>query len=216
MKTLLFVICLVVSLVFLVFLIWRLLSRRLTLPCPSWLHWLVEIENPFAKANRASVIVEHLDLKQGMKVLDAGCGAGRLTIPVAQKLGSQSEVVAMDIQEGMLDIVKKKTQAVNLNNIRYLQAKIGDGKLESNYYDRALLITVLGEIPQREVALKELFNALKPGGILLVSETIFDPHFQSKKTVTIMAQASGFNIKNIFGNRFSYNILLEKPSTLHR
>lgn len=70
---------------------------RWSLPCPSWLHWLVELENPFANANRASIIIEHLDLKPGINVLDAGCGSGRLTILIAQKLGTQSRIVAMDV-----------------------------------------------------------------------------------------------------------------------
>ena len=199
------------SLVVLVLIFWRLLSRRWSLPCPSWLHVLVELDNPFAKANRSGVIIEHLKLKPGMKILDAGCGTGRLTIPAARNLGEQSEIVAMDVQEGMLNIVKKKAQAENLKNIRFLQAKIGEGKLESNYYDRILLITVLGEIPEQVSALKELFKSLKPGGILLVSETIFDIHFQSRTTVTKLAQEAGFKIEDFYGNRCSYNILLVKP-----
>jgi len=99
---------LLLSLVVLVLIFWRLLSRRWSLPCPSWLHVLVELDNPFAKANRSGVIIEHLKLKPGMKILDAGCGTGRLTIPAARNLGEQSEIVAMDVQEGMLNIVKKR------------------------------------------------------------------------------------------------------------
>jgi ubiquinone/menaquinone biosynthesis C-methylase UbiE len=211
MKILMGVFWVLLSLVVLVLIFWRLLSRRWSLPCPSWLHVLVELDNPFAKANRSGVIIEHLKLKPGMKILDAGCGTGRLTIPAARNLGEQSEIVAMDVQEGMLNIVKKKAQAENLKNIRFLQAKIGEGKLESNYYDRILLITVLGEIPEQVSALKELFKSLKPGGILLVSETIFDIHFQSRTTVTKLAQEAGFKIEDFYGNRCSYNILLVKP-----
>src|SRR5512134_1409969 len=61
-------------------LIWRLSSRRHSLPCPSWLGWMVEMDNPFTKVNRARVIVGLLGLAPGMKVLDAGCGPGRLTL----------------------------------------------------------------------------------------------------------------------------------------
>jgi predicted methyltransferase len=58
--------------------------------------------------------------------------------------------------------------------------------------------------------LHEIFAALKPGGILLVEETIRDPHFQSRSTVTRLAGAAGFI--EFFGNRFSYALTLEKPS----
>jgi predicted methyltransferase len=60
--------------------------------------------------------------------------------------------------------------------------------------------------------LHEIFAALKPGGILLVEETIRDPHFQSRSTVTRLAGAAGFIEKEFFGNRFSYALTLEKPS----
>ena len=41
----------------------------------------------------------------------------------------------------------------------------------------------LGKIPGQSTVLRELYNALKPGGILSVTEVIFDPHFQRRETV---------------------------------
>ena len=134
---------------------WRLASRRHSLPCPVWLRWLVELDNPFTKTNRAASIVRHLDLEPGMAVLDAGCGPGRLTIPLARQAGPRGEVVAMDIQPGMLSRAREKAQAANLTNIRFLQAGVGEGNLGRNQFDRALLVTVLGEIQDRKGAMKE-------------------------------------------------------------
>jgi 2-polyprenyl-3-methyl-5-hydroxy-6-metoxy-1,4-benzoquinol methylase len=200
-----------VGLVILIFIIWRLVSRRRSLPCPVWLRWLVELDNPFTETNRADVIVRNLDLQPGMKVLDVGCGPGRLTIPIAQQIGPQGEVVAVDIQAGMLRRAQEKAQAAQLANIRFLQAGAGEGKLERSQYDRALLVTVLGEIPDRERALKEIYEALKPGGILSVTELIFDPHFQRRDTVLRLAGAAGFREKKFFGDRIAFTMNLEKP-----
>lgn len=190
---------------------WRLASRRHSLPCPSWLRWLVELDNPFARTNRAAVIVQHLDLEPGMAVLDAGCGPGRLTIPVARQVGPGGEVVAMDIQPRMLSRVREKALAANLTNVRFLQAGVGEGKLGRNLFDRALLVTVLGEISDRKRALKEIFDALQPGGILSVTEIIFDPHFQGRYTVLSLSGAAGFREKAFFGNRIAFTLNLEKP-----
>ena len=200
-----------VGLILLISFVWRFTSRRYSLPCPSWLRWVVELDNPFTQTNKASVIIQHLDLLPGMKVLDVGCGPGRLTIPIAEQVGSQGGVTAVDIQAGMLRRVQEKADAANLNNIRFLQVGAGEGKLERSQYERALLVTVLGEIPNREGALKEIFDALKPGGILSVTEVIFDPHFQSRDTILQLASTVGFQEMKFFGNRVAFTLNLEKP-----
>jgi len=192
--------------------IWRLASQRHSLPCPAWLSWLVELDNPFARTNRAAVIVEHLAIEAGMSVVDVGCGPGRLTIPVARQVGEGGTVVALDIQAGMLERARHKAQQAGLNNIEFIQAGIGEGKLPLGQFDRALLVTVLGEIPEQQPALQEIFSALKPGGILSVTEIIFDPHFQRRSSVTKLATEAGFQEQAFFGNRVAYTLNFVKPS----
>jgi len=192
-------------------LIWRLSSQRHKLPCPSWLSWMVEMDNPFTEANRARVIIGHLGLAPNMKVLDAGCGPGRLTLPLAQAVCPQGEVTALDIQEGMLARVREKVRAAGLQNVQFIQAGLGEGKLAQAYYDRAVLVTVLGEIPDQRAALKEIYSALKPGGVLSVTEVIFDPHFQRREPVTRLAQAAGFQEKAFYGRSLAYTMHFEKP-----
>ena len=211
MTTLVYICSGLIGLGLLTALIWRFTSRRHSLPCPIWLRWLVELDNPFTKTNRANVIIQHLNLHSGMKVLDIGCGPGRLTIPVAKQIGPQGEVVAIDIQAGMLRRAQEKAKAAHLSNIRFLQVGVGEGKLERNRYDRALMVTVLGEIPDRKTALQEIFETLTPGGILSVTEVIFDPHFQGRGTVRELAAAVGFKEQVCFGNRLSFTMNLEKP-----
>lgn len=195
----------------LVSIVWRFSSHRHELPCPAWLHTLVEMDNPFTKVHHAGEIIRLLDVQSGMKVLDAGCGPGRLVLPLAQIVGNQGEITAMDIQHEMLNRVGEKARAVNLNNIRFLNAGLGENNLESNYYDRALLVTVLGEIPNQAAALQEIYNALKPGGILSITEIIFDPHFQSRSKVLQLMLATGFQEKSSFGKKLAYTIHFVKP-----
>jgi ubiquinone/menaquinone biosynthesis C-methylase UbiE len=189
---------------------WRFLSQRVSIPCPSWLYWLVELDNPFAKACHAQTVVEHLDISSGMKMLDVGAGSGRITIPLAEKVGPYGTVTAMDMQEGMLKVIQEKAHKYHLGNIRVLHAGVGGRALEHNYYDRAVLATVLGEIPDQKAALQEIYTALKPGGILSVSEMIFDPHFQSQKSVIALAQSVGFHEKKMLGRWFAYTIQFYK------
>lgn len=195
-----------------IFALWRFASRRQSLPCPVWLHWLVDIEIPFARTNRTSVIIEHLDLQPGMSLLDMGCGLGRLSLPAAQKVGENGKVVAVDIQAGMLRRSEEKARQAGVHNIVFLQAAAGEGKLPHGEFDRALLVLVLGEIPDRETALREIYEALKPGGILSITEIVFDPHFQPQGTVRKLAEQTGFREKAVFGNKIAYTMHLQKPA----
>ena len=122
MTTLAYILLGLIGVVALVAVVWRGASRRRSLPCPTWLSRLVELDNPFTETNRAAVIVERLELQPGMAVLDVGCGPGRVAIPIASKVGPDGEVVAVDIQPGMLRRAQEKARAAKVTNIRFLEA----------------------------------------------------------------------------------------------
>src|SRR6516225_860363 len=68
MATVAYILLGLVGLIGLVAVIWRVGSRRRSVPCPVWLRWLVALDNPFTKTNRAAVIVERLEIEPGMAV----------------------------------------------------------------------------------------------------------------------------------------------------
>lgn len=173
---------------------------------------MVELDNPFTKNNHASTIISCLTLEPKMTIIDIGCGPGRITIPLAQQLEKTLEITAMDLQQGMLEKVKTKAAKLGLKNIQFLQKKIRPGVLQKNYYDRALLVSVLGEIPEqdKEKSLRAIYDALKPGGILVISEIIFDPHFQNKKKIRNLALKAGFRESTIFGYRLAFTVQFKK------
>ena len=194
-----------------IWIVWKLVSRRKSLPCPSWLYRMVEMENPLAKNSQAKTILAGLGVAEGMTVLDAGCGPGRVTLHLAKAVGADGKVIAVDLQQGMLDVVQRKAQQKGLAMIAFEKLSLGEGKLPAYQADRAVLAAVLGEIPQQAAALQEVYAALKPGGILAVAETIFDPHYQRKSHVLDLAQAAGFEEVAFNGNCLAYTVYLQKP-----
>lgn len=195
---------------FIIFYCWRYLSKSYKLPCPFWLSFLVELDNPLTKSNHADVIIENSNILPKQTVTDYGCGPGRLTIPLAKKVGPEGQVNAIDIQAEMLTKVAQKAANYNLNNINYLEGQLGNGDSEYPLCDRAFLITVLGEIQNKKAALQQIFDTIHNGGTLTIAETVFDPHFQSYEKVLKLAKQVGFIEQHYFGNRFSYLIILQK------
>lgn len=188
---------------------WRLLSRRHSLPCPVWL--IALLENPFTQGVAGRQLVERLRLAPGMQVLDVGCGPGRLLIPTAQVVGPSGQVVGIDIQAGMLQHAQQRVTAAALANVELRLLDITRDELAANHFDRALLVTVLGEIPDRAAALGAIYWALKPGGMLAITEVLPDPHYQTLATVRRFARQAGFVEADYWGGWLTYTINLVKP-----
>lgn len=191
-------------------LVWRYGTGKSPLPCPAWLGWMVELDNPILRSNSVREILPLLELQPGMQVLDFGCGPGRLTIPIARQIAPGGAVTAFDLQAGMLERVRLKAARENLQNIHTLQGAAGEDKLGTRRFDRALLVTVLGEVPDKTALLQEIHLSLKEDGRLVITETIADPHFQTRQKVLACAAAAGFKQLELHGSRISYSLLLAK------
>ncbi len=189
---------------------WRLVSQLKPLPCPAWMSWL--LENPFTRGVMdAPLLVQRAGLKPGMHVLDAGCGAGRVTVEAAERVGETGEVVALDIQPAMLEKARARSKQAGLDNVRFMLSALGEKMLPENRFDRALLVTVLGEIPDRKAGLEEIAASLKPGGILSITEMLPDPHYQTIQSIRRLAHAAGLVESRVFGNKMIYTVNFRKP-----
>ncbi len=147
-----------------------------------------------------------------MKAMDIGCGPGRLTLPLARAVRPIGHVLAIDVQPAMLAKARARAQAAGLGSITFTLARLGVGELTASGIDRAVLATVLGEIPDQRAALGEIFAAMAPGGVLAITEVIADPHFQRRSAVLALAQAAGFREKARSGGPLSYTLYLERPA----
>lgn len=194
---------------------WRRRSRRAVLPCPAELEWLVEIENPLARATRSEAVVRLLAPRPGDRVADIGCGPGRVAIPLARAVGPGGEVVALDVQAGMLARVAERAAEAGLANIRLVQADARSAAIPAGSLAAATLVMALGEIPDGAAVLPAIGGALRPGGRLLVAESVFDPHFVGRRRLRAMAQAAGFVERAIEGNVFGYAMVLERVERAH-
>jgi len=178
-------------------------------PCPSWMVPL--LENPyFQTVAGAELLLDRAGVASGMTVLDAGCGPGRVTLPAAERVGPSGQVVAVDVQRRMLDRLRRRLDARGVTNVELVHAGLGSGALDTGRFDVALMVTVLGEIPEPRVALEELYRALRPGGVLSVTEVLPDPHYQTVDRVRKLGAAAGFEDGELHRGRVAFTQNLVK------
>ena len=89
---------------------------------------------------------------------------------------------------------------------------VGRGLLGKNLFDRAFLVTVLGEIPEseRSAALAEIHDSLKPDSVLSITEVFPDPHYQGRSKALKVCEAAGFQREAEYGNWLALTINFDK------
>ena len=179
--------------------------------CPSWLVPL--LENPYVEAVAgAAPLMQRAGVRPGMRVLDAGCGPGRITLSAATGVGATGRVVALDMQPRMLEKLQRRLRERGVSNVVPLLAGLGDGKLPADEFDVVFLVTVLGEVPDQAAALREIHRALRTGGILSITEVLPDPHYQPIARVRELTRQAGFREQQCFSGVVAYTLNVVKDA----
>lgn len=109
-------------------------------------------------------------IKDGMTVVDFGCGPGFLTIEIAYMVGKTGKVIAADVQEGMLEKLRKKITG------KEIEKRIQIHKCDENRIgimgpiDFFVAFYVLHEVPNQEALFSEINDIMVDGGFLLIVE----------------------------------------------
>ena len=180
--------------------------------CPHWVGYL--LLNPLRKfLENPEKILGRL-VKEGMTVLEPGCGMGYFTLPLARMVGAQGRVIAVDIQPRMLVGLFKRAQKAGLSGRIELRRAGSDGLgIEdlTGQVDFVAALHMVHEMPDVRGFLSEVQRALKPGGRMLVVEPrghVSNAHFA--ETVTAAEQV-GFQVDPDVAGTRGRKVLLVKP-----
>ncbi len=149
-------------------------------------------------------------IKEGMAVLDFGCGPGYFTIEIAQMVGKFGRVIAADLQEGMLQKLRGKIHGIEVESRIALHRSEANKIGLSEKVDFALAFYVVHEIPNQKEFFKELESILHPSGQVLVVEPPF--HVSKSAFADTIGKARDAGLKPAKGPKilFSKTVTLKK------
>ncbi len=131
-------------------------------------------------------------IREGMKVLDFGCGPGFFTIEIARLVGKSGRVIAADLQEGMLDRLRRKIKGTELEERIILHKTEADKIGLSEKVDFILAFYMVHEIPDQERFFKEAVTLLNPDGQMLIVEPPFHVSRSGFERTMEKAKKAGF------------------------
>lgn len=181
-------------------------ARRNPSACPYGQRWMVEIPHPLITRSRLRDVLEP---QPGERMLEIGPGTGYYTTEIADWLGPGGRLEVFDIQRQMLDHTMRRVAERGLANVTATQGDARELPFEDASYDAAILITVLGEIPDQDAALREIARILAPGGRLVVGEMFVDPHMVTLGSLERRAEAAGLRLERRNGTKLAYFARLE-------
>jgi len=186
----------------------RSLFTRNDRVCPWWLIWT--FDNPLRRHFQDPEKIVGPFLRPGMTVADIGCGMGYFTIPLARIAGDSGAVIAVDIQQKMLDmLLKRAAKAGVANRVRPVLASADDINIKVPV-DFVLAFWMVHEVKDIPRFFGQVASVLKLGGKVLYAEPRLHVSARRFQEILGFAAAAGFRISNAPSVQLSRAALLSK------
>ncbi|MDI3316939.1 MAG: methyltransferase domain-containing protein [Bacillota bacterium] len=151
-------------------------------------------------------VLPALELAPGMDVLEVGVGTGFLTPALAGAVEPGGHLVGLDVQPDHFEEIRWRLEAQGIRNVELVQGDAQSLPFGDASFDRVVMVTVLGEVPDRRRALAEARRVLRPGGRLCVTEHFADPDFLSPGCVERAGREVGLVPLGRRGGWFRYTL----------
>ncbi|HSS66182.1 MAG TPA: methyltransferase domain-containing protein [Gammaproteobacteria bacterium] len=109
-------------------------------------------------------VADAAEIGAGQRVLDVACGTGTLTREIAARVGAEGSVVGVDINDGMLEVARRKTPQVE-----WRRGAAEALPFEDHSFDAVVCQFALMFFTDRRAAIREMLRVLRPGGRLAVA-----------------------------------------------
>jgi len=179
--------------------------------CPWWICW--SFDNPLRRLVHNSCRIMEGLVNEGDTALDLGCGEGYFTIDMACLVGDSGRVFAVDIQEHMLKVVRRRAKRAGLES--RIETILGspDRLTIPAPVDFALAFWMVHEVPDKDRLMAEIAAAMKPGGRFLIVEPKWHVSLDSWNEMMKIAETAGLHQIEERPVKLSRAIILQKQNT---
>lgn len=126
------------------------------------------------KTERVADILTALGVRDGAHVADLGSADGFYTLRIAKAVAPSGKAYAIDIEQKSLDKLRERAEKDAITNVDIILSEPADPKLPAGALDAVLIRNAYHEMVAYREILKGVMSGLKPGGVLVVSDSISD------------------------------------------
>ena len=177
--------------------------------CPWWLAYT--FDNPLRALFHKPDVMFAPYVKEGMTVADIGCGLGYFSIGLARLVMESGRVVAVDIQEKMLEKMEHRVGKKGLGEIIHPIQCSGHDIGVAEPLDFALAFWMGHETRDVERFFAQIYKTLKSEGALFLTEPRFHVSADEYQEELEIAAKVGFVVKEEPAVKFSYATVFKKP-----
>jgi ubiquinone/menaquinone biosynthesis C-methylase UbiE len=147
---------------------------------PGGIEWLDRRERE--EEEHPAQVIDALDLRPGEIVADLGAGSGYFTFRMAPKVAETGKVLAVEIQEAMLNTLRTRAATLKATNVEVVQGSEIDPHLPATGVDLVLVVDVYHELAYPFEVMTKVREALKPAGrVVFVEYRKEDPQVPIKE-----------------------------------
>lgn len=172
--------------------------------CPAQFAFV--LENPLRRwLLQLDRLVASLPLAEGARVLDLGAGSGVVSEAVLGRMRG-GRLVLMDAQARMIRRARRRLAAAPGEQVGFSVGVAEWLPFPDHSFDLVLMVTVLGEVDDTALTMREVHRVLRPGGTLSISEHLPDADFRAAPKVRALLPEFGFRETGLVGSRWSYTL----------
>lgn len=160
--------------------------------CPWWFAYT--FDNRLRRLAHPPAKVLGRYVEEGMTAVDVGCGMGHFTLGLARLVGERGRVVAVDLQQEMLEIVARRAEKEGLAPPIELHRCAADALGLSVAADFVLTFWMAHEVNDRERFLREVHALLQDGGFYFLAEPLVHVSGRKFQQISDAAAATGLRV----------------------